>query len=598
MPIRFWWKPRNAPVSASAHRVDIGLELGGDDASISSPTNGRIRIVEVRGGQSSTRGSGETTSQRQVANFHGKFHRDASAPRQTRLSFEIDIGSRQAPVDHTGQTLPDHDGEVRGFDPECMLGIDALVLSFVNRQFRIFLPFEVDTHTEGTFLEFQAIAEIEQGGTFQALGRPSAVLNLRVRRHPRTVTTTSSDPVTGGSMQYQGRVIGNVIAYHENYLTQGAFKNAAAPWPQSVAAQFIPMTPNRPLGGFEHQVTFSAYTPGSLRIVLMDDLFEELIPDQTYLQREFPSQTFPQFTNQLRTQARQSVQTALTTAFTDGGFARAQVLGENDPAATALVTAFRGAFRHNTHSHQWSLRNGNNPLSVAYWDFFVVGDEGISPVGEGGNALPNVTTVHGGREYLLSYPIPIGSGNKNLAEPCKVRSSFFASKITQDASGGRRSYASRTDFDRALDRVARKLAIVVAHEVAHNLGLMHHMKVPTSGHYSENNGSPVLSMMSSSVDTSTFGLDMRFPAQAKAMWQAAFGVTPTFASPHLQNKTWTAAEVATVDWGDRKNRLFRQHDEIGMTSVSLTVFPPGTPPFCGSGSNVQRGTFVPPPSTP
>lgn len=580
MPLRFWWKPNNAPVATTANRVDIGLEIGGDVASITAPTPGRIRLLEV-GGSGASQGSAESQAERLIAVFHGTFHRDASAPAATRITFEISLGRG---------TVPANSGEVVGFDPECILGVDALVITFVNREFQINFPFMVDTRSEGDFLEFQAVAETGSGSSVQELSR-SAVLNLRVRRR-HEVETTSVDPSGNGNMRYTGRVVGNLILHHEDYLIQGAFKNSSAAWPTAPSAQIIPIRLAGPFQPTDHRPPFQPYSNGSLTIVLLNDLLEDFLPDDAYLRREFPHQTdLARFRVQLEDQVKATISQALNDIFTNAGFTGTRSIWQNESAAATLVSSFTGAFRRRTlGGKKWELRNSNSPLVTPFWNFFVTLDDGITAVGEGGNYVVDSVSTHGTRDYLLAYPLPIGSGTKKISEPIRIRTAFFSGKITTDANGGVRHYSTRTLFDDELAVMARKMSIILAHEVAHNLGMMHEMKILNSGPYDESAGSPVLTIMSSSTDTSTFGVDMKFSNQAKVIWQQAFGVSPNFTDTFLRNKTWTDAEVLTLAWQDRKNRFFRLHHEIGMSHPLLVTSLGQTPPFVPTLPAVQRGT--------
>lgn len=104
MPIHFWWKPKDTPVGAKDNRKDIGLELGGDDDSISGAADGRIELMEV-GGNGKDKGEAESDDPRLLAAFHGKFHRAPKAKPQTRITFEIF---------NVGTVMP-FSGEVQGF---------------------------------------------------------------------------------------------------------------------------------------------------------------------------------------------------------------------------------------------------------------------------------------------------------------------------------------------------------------------------------------------------------------------------------------------------------------------------------------------------
>lgn len=122
---------------------------------------------------------------------------------------------------------------------------------------------------------------------------------------------------------------------------------------------------------------------------------------------------------------------------------------------------------------------------------------------------------------------------------------------------------------------------------------MHHCKVENRANYSESSGSPVLSMMSSGVESGGFGVGMMFYAQAKVIWAAVFGVTPTFTDTFLQNKVWTTAQVFTMDWGTRTTNFIKSHGEGSMARPGLGVFNK-VPPFAVAPPGGQKGTFKPP----
>src|SRR5215468_3792406 len=90
MPIRFWWRPNNSPVSASPDIVAIGLDLGGNNAKSPVPINGtvagRIRLLEVSG-----KGDAQTT-ERLMCRFHGSFLNNPLKKPDEQISFKITLG--------------------------------------------------------------------------------------------------------------------------------------------------------------------------------------------------------------------------------------------------------------------------------------------------------------------------------------------------------------------------------------------------------------------------------------------------------------------------------------------------------------------------
>jgi len=176
-----------------------------------------------------------------------------------------------------------------------------------------------------------------------------------------------------------------------------------------------------------------------------------------------------------------------------------------------------------------------------------------------------------------------------------VASGYFRDRLTRttDRRGNEvdRQYASMQDFLGAAGAIAAKVGIVIAHEIGHSIGLMHEALILNSGAYSERSGSPVLTVMSSSTESSTYGTNMKFSHQAKVMWERAFGVSPNWDCSYLANKTW-GNDWATVDWATRLNRFCRQYNEVAMGEVGLGH--DGAPPYAGTPPNAQRGTYVPP----
>jgi hypothetical protein len=251
MPLLFWWKPNDAPVGANDNRIDIGLELGGDDATLDGQ-DARIELYEVAAGAgqpADSKGSAESTQPRLLATFHGKFHRDPKATEKVRLTFELNLGKETA-VDPSFS-------EVQGFDPECIRGIDAFVFTFLNREFQVNFPFFLDTRSEGTFIELQAVATLGEAKGGNEISR-SAVLNLRIRRKHAIATTSNTT--------YTGKVVGNLILHHEDYLVEAASRAASASWPQQISLVDTPI----PLSG-AGSIPFQAFQPGDLKIILHKD---------------------------------------------------------------------------------------------------------------------------------------------------------------------------------------------------------------------------------------------------------------------------------------------------------------------------------------
>jgi hypothetical protein len=547
MPLLFWWKPNNAPVGPNDNRKDIGLELGGDDPKLTDGAAGRIELYEV-GGTGRDKGEAESEQPRLLAAFHGKFHRNPKAKPDVRITFEISLGK---------STFAPFEPLVPGFDPECIRGVDAFVFTFLNREFQVNFPFFLDTRSEGTFIELQAVAKLGEGNDATDLGRGSAVLNLRIRRTHEVLTTTTKE--SGGNETYTGKVVGNLILHHEEYLVNAASRAVRDEWPSPVAANPTPVPWTGPTS-----IPFQPFTPGDLKVILMNDLIEGLFSGDR------------RATEANKTRAKNKIKDVLRNIFTDAGFQGPNVFAwEDEPAAGALVASFRGAFsrRHD----QWQLIDEKHPLAIPFWTFIVAQDASITSVGVASGFkpdFPRTQVTAGPRVFLLPYPSPIGSGNKMMVAPVRVRSEAFSPVNAQ------------------VDANAARLAIVFAHEVGHSLGLMHEIKIMNSGPYDEDAASPVMSIMSSSIDSNSFGLDMRFSNQAKVIWQKAFNVQPNWNNAYLRNKTW-GDDWEKVDWDERKSRFFKLNDADGMTYPQLTSGHSETPPYAGLGSKVQRGTYVP-----
>lgn len=540
MPLHFWWKPNDSPVGANDNRKDIGLELGGDDPKVSDGAAGKIELYEV-GGSGATKGEAESDTPRLLATFHGKFHRDPKAKPEVRITFEI---AQDAPSAFSFF-------EVLGFDPECILGVDAFVFTFLNREFRVNFPFFLDTRSEGTFAEIQAKAILGDGNDESELGH-SAILNLRIRRK-HEIETTDKDP-SDNHLKYTGQVVGNLILEQEQYLVSGAVRAAGDSWPSPTVSAVIPLPWSGP-----GSIPFQPYRSGDLKVILMNDLIDGL----------FSADKPPGAA--VRTRVQKKIADVLRSTFGDAGF-QGVFAWENEPDAASLVASFKAAF-HNS-GHQWSLKNPAHPLEIPFWTFIVARDTGITEVGLNSMSSGKEVTA-GPKVYLLSSPSPIGSGTKAIDFPLRIRSDYFS------------------PVGKQIDSKSAKTAMVIAHEIGHAFGLTHLALIQNSGPYEEAGASPVLTIMSSSVENDSYGVDMRFSHQTKVIWQKAFGVSPNWDNTYLRNKTW-GNDWATVPWLERKERFFKLHEDDGMVSVFLLTTPGKTVPFQGIGAKIQRGTFVAP----
>lgn len=562
MTLKFAWKPKNTPVLPKGDRISIGLELGGDDTKLADGTDGTIELFEVSGTKSP--GGEESSTPVLIATFHGTFHRDPKQKKHKRITFELHGQSSGLP----------HDQFITGFDPECIIGVDAFVVTFLNREFQINLPFFVDSLHEGKYLEIQAVAKTSA----RTLGK-SAVLNLKIRRNHEVHTTSNT--------KYTGDLVGNIVLHHEQYLVSGIFKNRSASWPSSSTASSVPV----PWTG-THAIPFHPYTSGSLRILLTDDLLGSIVPDKDYVKDNVGGVKDPaKAVAAVDTHVRARFKTRIKDIFDDAGLAGAQVLWESDAAAAPEMTSLKAAFSSGRSG--WTLRSASRPLVVPFWTFFVTNDDTMSSVGlaEGRNIRFTTTAAQtGNREYMLDCPAPIGSGDKEVVSVAKIRTSYFEDRLMGGMMANNK-HKSLRDYIGVAEVVTDKVVVVIAHEIGHSIGLMHEVLVQQKGAYEEKDASPLLTIMANSVEDSSFGREVYFSNEAKVIWRRAFGVTPKW-DKTLGNKTW-GKDWKKKDWSTRKTAFMRLHGETMMTSLGLTTVMGDTPPFAGTGSKVQRGTYVP-----
>jgi hypothetical protein len=581
MPIQLTWKPNSKPPITNV--ANIGLELSGADTTLSPQTDGRVKLIEVAG-KGSGKGAAEDTSERLIATFHGTFHSNAAAPSSRRITFEIFVGNLPP--------MSAFSADVLGFDPECLFGEDVFVCTFVNREFIIWLPFYVDSRSEGKFLEIQAVAEVGSGASVKELGR-SMILNLGIKR-THIVDSTNTDSNNNPEV-YTAHLIGNRIVTHEDYILFAGIRNAAKSTPTSIQLDNI-LLPIDPAGG---SIRFAAYAAGSMKIILLLDLLAAIVPPDSFLTHSIGGKFVPaKVRTDAATHLKNAIKPALVDIFVDAGFTGVQVLWEDEPAASTLVAAFKRSFKPGSSGgSSWALADSDAPFVTSFWNFFIGSGEDIQTAGLG-EALGGTATPHtiAGKSVFLQNAIPIGGGDKSLSEIIRIKISVFEDLLRETEPGTPRSYKTLADFNDAVDKLARKLTIVFAHEVAHSLGMTHHSLVVNSGHYSEDAGSPILAIMSSGVESGGFGVGLKFSSQSKVIWAAAFGVSPTFDDKILHNKTWTQAEVFKMEWSERKAKFNRANGEVSLARPYLATSAPGTqdpPVFAGKPPAVQLGTFVP-----
>ena len=569
MPIQFEWQPNTQPVPKG---TDTGLLIYGDDDKLPADTNGRVRLVELPG---TGKGSGTAeAAERTIATFHGRIHRDASAKPADRITFEILRKS----------TDPQHSGEVFGFDPECMFGVDFFQLTFVNRQFVIWFPFHTDVRSEGDFLEIQAIAEAADSsapGGFKILARSMTRTMTNRETGSRTVATTSSIVQGGARLRYTGKLAGFNIGVQEDYLLPVGIRNAA----QSTADDIV-LDPG--IVPADASVRFAAYPANAMRIILMTDLLDGLAPDQKFARNVFPSDKPDVIASTGRQELRSIIPPRIVALFADAGFQGVAALWQDEQAAAQLVQAFNQRFT--SRSGAFQLRDPNQPLATSFWNFFVASNSTLGVAARNEQIAPaQVRATIGSREVFLNNAVPVGGGNKNLREPVGIAADVFRKLVTDDpGTGGFRTFPNVDAMKTACQVMGRKVAATVAHEVAHSLGMMHTARLQAAPDASESAGAPVLTVTSEDL-RGHIGPNIRFSMQAKVIWSRVFGVSPTFDDASLQNKTWKTSDIPTMDWNERK-KLFRERNgELRL------VFPgglgtTGVPPFAVAPPGFQRGT--------
>ncbi len=569
MPIQFEWQPNTQPVPKAA---DIGLLILGDDPTLPAVSDGRVRIVEI---PATGKGAGNAEApERTIVTFHGKIHRDPSAKPSDRITFEI--------LRKSGD--PAHSGDVFGFDPECMFGVDFFQLTFVNRQFVIWFPFHTDVRSEGDFLELQALAEVADAtatGGFRILAR--SMTRTLTNREPtaRTVATTSTITGTQNRVTYTGKLAGFNIAVQEEYLLPVSIRNAAQSTPDEIVLDpgTVPA---------DASTRFAAYQAGTMRIILMTDLLNALTPDQSFGRNVFPAQNPDVISNTGKQELRTAIPPRIVQIFEDAGFQGVAALWQDEQAAAQLVQAFTQRFTN--RSGVWQLSNANTPLVTNFWNFYVAHNSSLGVAARNEQVAPaQIRTTINSREVFLNDTLPIGGGTKSLRGPVGIASDVFRKIVTDDpGTGGFRQYGNIDEFKTACQVLGRKIAATVSHEVAHSLGMMHTARILSGTNASESSGAPVLTVTSEDL-RGHIGPLVRFTMQAKVVWSRVFGVTPTFNDATLQNKTWQAAEIPTVDWNERKKRFRERNGELRLV-LPGALGTTGVPPFALAPPGAQRGT--------
>ena len=575
MKVQLGWRPTSIPTkkgstpAVAATRRDIGLEISGDDPSVTDGAKGRVKILEVAGSPSS-RGASESSTDRTICTFHGTWHRSGRG-RSASLTFELFA----AP----GTTYGADAYELPGYDPECTpgLGVDGFALTFVSRVFPVNFPFFIDSETEGRFIELKATAESGAADSPTVFSR-SAVLNVPIRRK-RTIITTSNNP-DGSAMTFTDNVVGNVILHHESYLVQGVRKASAASWPDPAQAEFFPTPPTA--GAFASYPSLAA--DRKLRIFVNADVADALLPEATdAIWKTKPLSGFGGATlrGSLITSVRNAIVNTLKDVFvTDAGFVdgTAAILDPASARDNALLQTLKG--------------------TVPFFTFLVERNDSLTEVAHAQEVIiPRTPVAHGGFDWLIETPFPIGGGDKNVKRGVQFRASYFSEHFAKFIAVPKpkgEPPLTAADVKTAAEKQGAKMAEAVAHEIGHSLGLMHDSELNPGADTKpsdENGVGPLRSIMCSLTEAEPFGAGVRFSNQAKIIWKNAFGTSPRLALDSLTNKSWTAAEVFTTDWGERMRRVMVSIGETGMTRYPLAsnqVSPYSTAP------SPQRGTYVPP----
>jgi hypothetical protein len=462
-----------------------------------------------------------------------------------------------------------------------MFGVDFFQLTFVNRQFSIFFPFHTDARSEGDFLELQALAEIPDQaapGGFRILARSMTRTLTNREQAPRTVTTSN----TRTRVTYAGKLVGFNIAVQEDYLLPVGVRNPASSTPDDIVLDpaLVPA---------DASVRFARYQAGTMRIILLTELLDQLAPDQKFSKNVFPFQDPIVIANIGKQELRSTIPPRIVQIFEDAGFQGVAALWQDEQAAAQLMRDFTQRFTN--RGGAWQLTNTNAPLVTSFWNFYITHNStlGEAAVSELLGSAQIRTTINS-REVFLVNNTPVGGSTKIIQQPVGIGSEVFRKLVTDDpGTGGFRKFQNTDELRIALRVLARKIAATAAHEVAHSLGMMHTAGIGTGTTATETSGAPVLSVTSSDL-RGHIGPDVRFSMQAKVIWNRAFGVTPTFNDTTFQNKTWQVNEIPTLPWGDRKQRFRDRNGESKFVSPPGILTTANPPPFGVSPPGAQRGT--------